>query len=1748
MSNKTITTTMKVNVEAEYKALDKLEKELEDIQKKASTIGMKGENSTELKETLLSIKELKKLYDSRRGDGFTVETSSYKELSKLLSEIIKKADKFGKSLIGLSGSENKELAGILKEADSLRAANQEAGRTKSALTRRYKADVNAETAKLNVTDASGQQIKRYEDLKSSYEQISKNGGPATEQEQKIVEAFEKLQPVVQKLQETYNSAFNEQTKIIEANRGKIKELDQKAAGIMSGAPGAVTGTPDVASAPTPGMAAASSVLGATTSLKDASMESTESLEAMKKAAAEASTSTAGMAKASNSATTAVKKQDGAFGKAVKNVISYGSALRIVRGLYNKLIQTVTQMDKALTGMTVVTQLTREQAWSLTGTLQSLAKETGMTSTEIANMTTMYLQQGETLENSLKLTEAAAKAARIAGISGTESINLLTNAMNGFQLSADKAMEVSDKFAALSAEAATNYEELATALSKVAAQANLAGMSMDFTLGMLTKGIEVTREAPETIGTALKTVISRAREMSDYGETLEDGTDVNRVQAALSVIGVELLDQNRQFRDLEEVLTEVGEKWDTLTTNQQANVAVALAGTRQQSRLIAMMQDFDRTQELVNISMKSAGATAAQHRKYMQGLEGATTALTTSYQQLITNFTSSDLIISFINGGASALEYLAENMELAGFMVAGLVAGLVSLNAQTILTKVETWLTIPAIQAGVAARKQEEIAVKQARLALLEKTKTHSIENSVLVFEIAALQGEVQAIRTSNKEHKKSLKSVIANTLGLSAEATAASIAAKAVKTLNAALEEGVKSNWVVLVISAVVALGAAWYAANKESEKGKRVAESIGNLFQSLVQVFAVVMNVLEPVIELLAEIVGLVLRIVAIPMDGLAMQLEGIAFVLEFVASILRTIVGWLERVTKGFGDFLGEKTPEWLSLLSSLFITGPAGLIGIVGLLDREFKLTEWTKSWTLEDRIESTTAKIEELQNKAYDNRKLADTLDPLLKEYTELSNKAVQTTEDLERIKEIESQIGELDAGYLNSNGTLNYSKAEAAAKKAKDEAKAQTEEAYALALKNINDRGTDGRAADINDTTKSALVDYWTYQATQIENVSASAANKISTSFNNAINALNDDQLRSLAESEHGYENLYNSIKQFELEKEKILTDDNDSNDGLTEQFALYQKQLQNVPNEAKAAFNSVYSLYAHYADLMSKLNIEGAEQKQFLQALDELQLSEEELDKVYTEYMSATGQSREQAKLWFADTIKSAVANGQDVGLALSGAARDLIGNREDRGLVNAIEGSVFDSNQEITERFATKASEAQNIAEFSKKIAAGGLTPEEIRQVAQDYSEIFSDKEKYDKFIAGQLTSEELIAKERDAALKEIERKKQVADINSADYRELLLLEESLKYSHLYSLELWENLASTTKEMARQARLQSEINDLQKEYEKLSGDERVEKAKELVAKYKELQEVYADIYNDPFYKQAVESGYIVDGKVVMTQEELKNTDSALASWLDSNYDVIEEASSANETYLENLKGLIEMEYEYQKELLEDRKESYESYFNAVDSLNEDIERNQNKESLIAQISALSTGSGASAKQLQKDLLNQLQDLNKEEEEARKQQIRDDALKAIDDHVENIDRILSNLETNDNVTEVEGVATNLGFGPQYAEGGLVDFTGPAWVDGTKSKPEAFLNSVDTAHIQALTTVLDSIFGLGVSAEEIKKALSVEGSETNSINIESINIHTDNLNTEQDFKSAGSALAQEFAKIIQERGLNVNTRK
>ena len=50
----------------------------------------------------------------------------------------------------------------------------------------------------------------------------------------------------------------------------------------------------------------------------------------------------------------------------------------------------------------------------------------------------------------------------------------------------------------------------------------------------------------------------------------------------------------------------------------------------------------------------------------------------------------------------------------------------------------------------------------------------------------------------------------------------------------------------------------------------------------------------------------------------------------------------------------------------------------------------------------------------------------------------------------------------------------------------------------------------------------------------------------------------------------------------------------------------------------------------------------------------------------------------------------------------------------------------------------------------------------------------------------------------------------------------------------------------------------------------------------------------------------------------------------------------------------------------------------------------------------------------------------------------------------------------------------------------YKKGGLADFTGPAWLDGTKSSPELILNARDTENFIELKNILGSLMKSGIT--------------------------------------------------------------
>ena len=339
----------------------------------------------------------------------------------------------------------------------------------------------------------------------------------------------------------------------------------------------------------------------------------------------------------------------AFEGKIKQFLGLSGAAHVLRSALRDAIATITELDATMTEMAVVTDLTVGDYWGQLPEYSQRASELGVSINSAYKAATLYYQQGLKTNEVNAISTETLKMAKVAGLEAAEATDKMTAALRGFnmELNEASAQRVADVYSELAAITAADVNEISTAMTKTASIASSAGMEFETTAAFLSQIIETTRESAETAGTALKTVIARFQELkkdpSEIGEVEGEIVDANAIEKALRSVGVSLRDTSGQFRELDEVFLELSSKWDGLDKNTQRYIATIAAGSRQQSRFIAMMSDYSRTQELVASANTSAGASNKQFEKTMDSLEAKVEKLKNAWHEFTMGIMNSDLV-------------------------------------------------------------------------------------------------------------------------------------------------------------------------------------------------------------------------------------------------------------------------------------------------------------------------------------------------------------------------------------------------------------------------------------------------------------------------------------------------------------------------------------------------------------------------------------------------------------------------------------------------------------------------------------------------------------------------------------------------------------------------------------------------------------------------------------------------------------------------------------------------------------------------------------------------------------------------------------------------------------------------------------------------------------------------------------------------------------------------------------------------
>lgn len=302
------------------------------------------------------------------------------------------------------------------------------------------------------------------------------------------------------------------------------------------------------------------------------------------------------------------------------------------------------------------------------------------------------------------------------------------------------------------------------------------------------------------------------------ETMTEASYEELVQM-LTDCNVALTDVNGEYRSTYDIMSDIAAQWENMTSMEQAALATALSGTRQQAVFFSIIEQFQEASGAMDAMADSAGALDEAYSVYMESTTAHINQFKAAFQELSSNIFNSELLKFFIDIGTGIVNVI-NTLEQLHLLLPMIVASIVLIKGIGISkTLTESTAKVATLTASLISEKAatDALATSVASLTTAEKLKlATNIQSAVASGQLTAQEG-----------------AQILSTLGL---ATAEGTLTVANTSLAASFKSLMASipvwGWIALGISVVIeAVTALTSAASQSKSELAEVAEEVTNTY-----------------------------------------------------------------------------------------------------------------------------------------------------------------------------------------------------------------------------------------------------------------------------------------------------------------------------------------------------------------------------------------------------------------------------------------------------------------------------------------------------------------------------------------------------------------------------------------------------------------------------------------------------------------------------------------------------------------------------------------------------------------------------------------------------------------------------------------------------------------------------------------------------------------------------------------------------
>lgn len=513
---------------------------------------------------------------------------------------------------------------------------------------------------------------------------------------------------------------------------------------------------------------------------------------------------------------------------------YLAVLRSINLASKNAKQSIKELDKSVTDLSVATNMSRKSTYDLLGQYNNMAKQLSSTTTHISSAADDYLRAGKSMSEANKLIQDSIMLSKLGQIDSGAATEDLLATMNGFNMSVEEVNKALDSMVAIDMAAATSSGDIATALKYCASSADVAGVSFNKLAAMIGTVQDKTQQSAETVGTFMNTLLSRYRNVKIGQFVDDDGQDLSDVETILDSVGIKLRETNQEFRDFETVIDEVAKSWNNYSGVQQAAIAKAFSGSRQQNRFIALMEGYNKTLELTEVAANSAGTAVEKfNNSYQNSLEAKQNTLQATFESMIMNSDMGNVYGDILDTTTALVKFVDETNLLKGALTGLATFGGIKAFMTIKTGAMEAYVELNKFKNAMDIVKSTNISTAQFdKLLLLSEGLSKSQMKQVLSTNSLTMAQKKQLLMVSGLSEEESVaalqawKMTAANN-GLTASTTSASNAFKGLTMM-------IKANPFMIAVTAITIGVAAWQKYKQSIEDVKDRIDELSDSISTL--------------------------------------------------------------------------------------------------------------------------------------------------------------------------------------------------------------------------------------------------------------------------------------------------------------------------------------------------------------------------------------------------------------------------------------------------------------------------------------------------------------------------------------------------------------------------------------------------------------------------------------------------------------------------------------------------------------------------------------------------------------------------------------------------------------------------------------------------------------------------------------------------------------------------------------------------